>query len=649
MIADTSPFSLARFEYEQEHMYFLQRRLFERLELQKPVYLVGSRGTGKTTLLKALSWSERLANKSLQRQLSGQDARYIGVYLKLPEIQLGLISRWATSVEQGTQANIFAHYIDLVWIEELLRAISEYAVAGRIDLPARDERECMLTIFGEYRSIFSLKDAPPQTLRELARSLRLRREDLEMCASTGVSPQDAVRQLRLLDHVGEFGRKIAEHLGRLCNQGAGSSADTPPWTFKVCMDEGECLDDFQQLVMNTMLRLSKAPLFFVVSFVSSPSDATTTLIHGLSLQQADRELVPLDDLTETEFRELVEGVASVRVQHLTGEPSCRFSASRILGSIDINALLLGILRESVSPDAKALLERAKTMALLPTFDEALDENAGRRTRNGVTAPPIYQTYLIDKLQLTPPDTNTNWKRRKQESAELRKKLVAAYLSICNDINAEPRYASAEILLQVSDKCVRDYLGQLHEIYQIAGMSLPKFLEGPIDVRTQDRAIKSASRKKYESLPLFGVNSPAETLAVVDGLSKLTSQLQKKSPTDRHLKSSERGLFVVNFGSPPVDGSGQLLRSVREAAEAGFLRVRNASTNPLVFRVHTSLSPKYGFSYRGAYYQTPLDWHFLDRLRRVKETSEIDSAVDEMYNSIEGVHPQDDLFSDETNA
>jgi hypothetical protein len=506
----------------------------------------------------------------------------------------------------------------------------------------------MASIYADYPAAFGLGDSPPQTLRELARSLKARREDIEMCGSTGVRPEDAVAQFRLIYHIGEFGRQIAERLGRLCNESLDTSRHATPWIFKVCMDEGECLDDFQQRVVNTMLRLSKAPLFFVVSFVSSPADPTTTLIHSLSLQQADRELVPLDDLSENEFRDLVEGVASVRVQHLTGKPDLMFDATKTLGSIDINGLLLGILRESVSPIAKALLERAQdpSSPKLPS-EEAPKENSARRTRSDTPTPPIYQTYLIEKLGLDMSSAGErNWKRRKQESAELRKRIVAAYLSICNDINAEPRYASAEILLQTSDNCVRDFLGQLHEIFETANVPLPLFLERTIDVKAQDRAIKKASQKKYESLPMFGVNNPVETLGLVDGLSKLTALLQKRSATARHLKSSERGLFVIDFGSIPQEGPSQLLRSLREAAEAGFLRLRSANTNPLVFRVHTSLAPKYGFSYRGAYYETSLEWRFLDRLRKKKEPQEIEAAVEDLYNEIERVDPQDDMFQDE---
>jgi type IV secretory pathway ATPase VirB11/archaellum biosynthesis ATPase len=49
-----SPFTASRFEYEGKHLYYLPRGLFGQVEQPKPVYVIGSRGTGKTTLLNAL-------------------------------------------------------------------------------------------------------------------------------------------------------------------------------------------------------------------------------------------------------------------------------------------------------------------------------------------------------------------------------------------------------------------------------------------------------------------------------------------------------------------------------------------------------------------------------------------------------------------
>jgi len=641
-MSSASPFRLARFEYESQHLYFLQKKLFDRLELPKPIYLMGSRGTGKTTLLKALSSSERLNNASLMRQLKNRSARYVGIYLKLPEIQLGLVSGWGSEVRTEVRANVIAHYLDLVWLEELLRTLSELAIRGPLDFSAEDEQKYVSKICLTFASLFAREAFSPSTLRELATALRARRESIESYASTGVPIAKAIEYLDPIYQLGSFGRDVAAFLGELCNSTAAT--DASPWIFKVCLDEGECLNELQQKVVNTLLRLSRAPLFFVVSFVSTPVDPTTTVFDDLTLGQADRELVLLDEMTPKEFQELVEGVATVRIRHLARDAKLSFSTTKTLGKLDINGLLLAILNESVAPRAKQLLGAAEKWAA---------SHRGSRRRKAPPletvheSPPIYQTYLIERLELDTSNLSADipWQRRKQDSAELRKRIVAAYLGICAEVRAEPRYASADVVLQTSDNCVRDFLAQLDEIFQVADLPIERFVNAAIDSDLQDRALKSASQKKYQSLPGFGVNNPHETRALVDALAKLTALLQSKSPTNRHLKSSERGRFSVSMAHAHGDAPESLIRSLREAAEAGFLRFFGSTVEPMSFRVHTSLAPKYGFSYRGAYYEVPLDWRALDRIRRLKNPEELQKMIDSLYQELEKISEQSDLFEE----
>jgi Cdc6-like AAA superfamily ATPase len=624
---NTSPFSLARFEYEHTHLYFLQRKLFDRLEVERPVYLIGSRGTGKTTLLKALSWSEQRNNKSLKQQLRGHSGTYVGIYLKLPEIQLALISEWAAE-RPPVHANIFAHYIDLVWTEQLLRAVADLIAQGHFLVGAEAEQSRVKEML--LATSLEPKDQhlrAPRTLLELSQFLRDRREQMELSASMGDPLNQTIERLNLTSHIGAFGRAIAQHLATLC--WPLSDKNLSPGSFKICMDEGECLDKRQLLVMNTMVRLSRAPVFFVVSFVSPPEDSTRTLLPNLTLQMADRELVPLDEINEADFRDLVEGVATVRVRHALADPDAMFCAARSLGVLDINALLKDILRESVSANARRLLRDAAAAAEGANSDDL----------------PIYETYLEQQLGTSASEPDSSWERRRDASAGSRKKFVAAYLSICHDVGARPRYAFAEMVLQLSDNCVRDFLAQIDEIFKESSDELSVFLSRAVDTKMQDKALRSSSQKKYESLPAFGVNNPDETRALVDGLGQLTAMLQRQSANSRHLRSSERGLFEIKIGEHPPDGLVRLSRSLREAAEAGFLRIASDDGDSLVVRVHTSLAARFGFSYRGAYYHVPMDWHALDHMRSLNDPKALESYVSQCYRGIERSDTQVDLFQD----
>lgn len=628
-----SPFTLNRFEYEASHLYFLEESILATLEQPKPIYLVGSRGTGKTTLLKALSWEERLNNDSLRNQLNYDvfSGRYIGIYLKLPEVQLDNMSQWLSSVNDQLHAKVLAYYLDLIWLELLSKAIAEL-IANEIFLTsAQQEQQCIANIVEDFPKVFSgKKTAEPITLIGLSKAIRDTRNQLELSATLERSVPATVEEMNITHKIGEFGRSLACDLTKLC-----ISKEAEPWHFKICMDEGECLSHFQQLVVNTMFRLSKSPLFYIVSFVRKPSDTTSTLIPNLTLQQADRELKELDGLTPKRFRNLAEGVATVRVQKFLHKNDVRFSTEKSLGKLDINSLLTQILKNSVNTEAKKLLEQAVTMAGNPVFAES-----------EAVSLPIYQTYIINKLKLTltSPDSPT-WKQRKQSSSEWRKKMVAAYLSICAEVSATVRYASGDMVLQLSDMCVRDYLSQLDEIFKKSELTLDQFIKGKIPDDDQVSALKTASAKKRASIPQAGVNSPGETGSIIHGLASVTALIQRSSSGNEHLNSSERGIFSLSISGASDSNEESLIRIIKEAAEAGFLKLVEVDEHTCRFRVHTSLAAAYGFSYRGAYYNCKISFADLNSLRFASDKAEVDKISLRIGKTLSGEHlPNTPLFS-----
>lgn len=637
-----SPFSLNRFEYESRHLYYLQKELFERLEIPKPIYLVGSRGTGKTTLLKALNWEERQNNPSLKNQFAPDTTygKYIGIYLKLPEIQFGLLRRWLCNHESDYAA-IFAFFLDLVWLEELIDAISELVVNGTLKITAENEQACIKSIADEFLHTFSANGTKPLTLKDLSKAIRDIRESIEISSRRTVDPANIIEKYRIVGQVGEFGRKLGAMLQPFCVIREDENDSYKEWYFKICMDEGECLDIFQQRILNTMLRISKTPVFLVVSYVSMPSDSSTTLLDNITLQSADRELILLDDITEKEFRELAEGVATIRSQARSDDNAITFSAQTTLGGLDINQLLQSILSNSVSPIAKKLLSSAQALAKEPYFLSKFE-----KTSNVYL--PIYEAYLSEKLDIQNPSaTSQAWEQRKNTSAGYRKKMVAAYLSICADVDTEVRYASADMVLQMSDMCIRDFLHQLDLIYSYSDWDLNKFLTAQVPIDVQNRAIKIASNEKYQSIPKSGVSEPSTVGTMIDGLARLTAVIQRQSFNLTHLRTPEKGIFLIsNEKQLSTEYDESIFKIIKDAAEAGFLRIIRQDKSELRFRVHTSLAAKYGFSYRGAYHTVSLEWRNLNDLRRAESDAEIQKAVDYIAGHLDKSIPENLSLFDE---
>jgi len=286
----------------------------------------------------------------------------------------------------------------------------------------------------------------------------------------------------------------------------------------------------------------------------------------------------------TEFKLLAEGVATARIQESTGSSDHVVKLEAILGKLDLNGLVISILKDSVDPEARALLN---SVASDPEVD-------------------VLTRFLETELEHdAPPESEQKWERRRRDSAFRRKAMVAAYLALCRKIDAVPRYASSDMLIEMSDHCIRDFLRFLNDIYVESDATPESFCASAINYKLQDAAIKRASRTKVDCLAESGVHEPLPTRRIIDGLAQITSTLQCSGRDNSNFKSPERGVFKLNVTRLPEADRGWLDSLLSEAIEAGFLILRDRTAESWSFRVHKSLAAYYKFSYRGAYYDVSL--------------------------------------------
>jgi hypothetical protein len=641
-MTNESPFSLHRFEFQQQNLYFLPHDAFRILEDAKSTFLIGSRGTGKTTLLHALHWKEQLNNDSLRAHLPGSipDRRYLGVYLRVPAMHVPAFDRWAISEEKGFIGSVFSAYLDLTWLEDLCIGIGELLDRNILRAKPREEQMLVGDICGRHNELISPYGSTPATLRKLAEVLYSKRREVERLAiaNARITTESFSARFPLLQ-IGELGRSIASPLAAFCQKHSRHHGQAP-WTFKVCFDEAECLSEIQQLTMNTMVRLGQAPLSYIVSYVRPMEQMSNTLLPNLTLQTADRNMLRLDELGHGEFRELAEGVASVRITHLKKEP-VQYKLEASLGALAINRLLELIIKQSESKQAKELLTRAKELHDSPFGKHLKDEPESEPANDAL---PIYQAYLVDRLSIELPKPETpRWQRRGQDSAELRKRMVAAYLCICKELGQQVRYAFAEMVLQMSDKCIRDFLAQMHEIFVGKDTSIEGYLGSSVSIEVQNKALRKASKQKREFILASEVSSPRETLWLVDALGQLTARLQGGPESRRALRSSERGIFALKTSGWVANES--VTRVIREAAEAGFLKIIKSSEEELQFRVHSSLAAAFDFSYRGSYYPVSIKAADLEAIYMEAEMSKRLEVIERLAAGMSGENLNLSLFED----
>jgi len=645
-----SPFTASRFEYEGKHLFFLPSSIFSKLRQQKPVFLVGSRGTGKTTLLKALHWQERLNNEWLLQALDNHpfSDRCLGVYMKLPDTILSAMELWLAQASEPLREVFVGLFFDFVGIQLIAAGASEIIAKGFADVSPADEHECVSHIVAEYPQLPVIFGRTLRTLRDVAESSRAVLASLQR-ACLGMRNVDAVAEEIPMAPLGTLGRCIGRCIAELLNGNAAGE----PWHFKVCMDEAETLSSHQLLVLNTYVRLAEWPLFPVAAFVQSPRDISSTLRRDLTLTDDDCTIVRLDGQTPQDFAELAMGVADVRTQCKLGRVDVHLDLQKILGRLSINTLLHRILKQSASEQAHDLLHRAEALQTHPFFASRqgpIESDAGEADE---TALPIYQAYLVDESGLElPQPSDPKWKHRQQDSAELRKRMVAAYLSICEQLSCNVLYASSDMLLQLSDNCMRDFLRQLEKLFLTSGKTLQQFLDSEMTPEQQNKAFVEASEAKRDSIPQSELRVAAkEAGRVIRGLAELTSAIQKHSPDGSHLRSSERGIMRVTFRPYRLHTSTDPATPrdiVIDAAQAGFLRLLKTEGDSWAFRVHCSLAPAFGFSYRGAYYACDLSLGDLDALRNADDDDVLSRTVATIASRVQHEVTMP-LFEEDSNA
>ena len=478
-----SPFLDNRFEHEIRHLYYIPNNLYEALEQAKPCMLFGARGTGKSTLLRSLSYRERCLNDGLRIQLQKRRAApFLGIYIKIPEVLVQGIREWLGREPSYGRIALFSRYLELVQLQEIFSAASEYLInSGTGPDSARSEAIAVAIMLKSFRSALSELELgssrPPESLLEMSHLFKSIRKSIEYLAQRGVSPDDVIAKAGDLGQLGELSNSLCGCLYGLMEKYQG---DLTP-IFKVCMDEAECLDEIGIRILSTWIRNSKVPLCHVVSFVSKRERQSETYIPNLTLQAADVNVVDLDSLKNNDFEKFAEGVVSLRIREylaryaqiqLELSAAYVFNTEKLFGKLNINFLLEGILKNSVAPWGKKLLRDAEANAA--GEGGAVDRRADKG--GDAFALPIYETYLHERLKTPVIDRDEpKWTKRRASSSQARKPMVAAYLSICCDLSTGPLYAYRDMIFQLSDGCIRDFLLLLQSIFEASNMSVEEFV------------------------------------------------------------------------------------------------------------------------------------------------------------------------------
>lgn len=261
---------------------FVQPAYLHKLESMRPCFLVGGRGTGKTTSLQSLNF------KSAQRQRINEanDRNYYGVLVRMNKNRVRAFE--GSSVSMGQWQKLFAHYFNLLvclefaslteWLEER----SEIRLdAGSIDLI------CQALALSKAANSRALQVEIKKGIAALELQVNNPRTNSELPLSIAEAPL----------------RSYAEALRE--------SGLLGPAMLFCCVDEFENLLPYQQSVLNTYVKHAEPPLSYKVG-VRKNGIRTRDTLDGDDLLKTPDDYAEIE-IAEEGFELFARAVAELRL------------------------------------------------------------------------------------------------------------------------------------------------------------------------------------------------------------------------------------------------------------------------------------------------------------------------------------------------
>ncbi|MFP3517900.1 hypothetical protein SB766_17090 [Pseudomonas sp. SIMBA_077] len=269
---------------------FVKPAYLGKLEVMRPCFLVGGRGTGKTTALQSLRYDSMLERLEGSGQ-SFADQEYLGVLVRMNKNRVRAFA--GSGIGEEKWAKLFAHYFNLsvcsemvnmaLWLEtkQGLKLQPEYLEIITLELGL----ECCETLD-------QLKGLIKKAISSLQLQVNNPMKDLGITLSMAESPlrafAEAIQSQSLL------GDRVI-----FC-----------------CIDEYENLLDYQQAILNTYIKHAEPPLSYKVGVRKNGLRNRQTL-DGQDLLRVPDDCLEIE-IADEGFEFFAKAVAELRLKYAQG-------------------------------------------------------------------------------------------------------------------------------------------------------------------------------------------------------------------------------------------------------------------------------------------------------------------------------------------
>ncbi len=639
-----NPFEDTKIEYESDPILWFSTRSRRIAQRGKSTFVNGTRGSGKTSILRSLSTWYISQIPSLRDQMAERRLDWFGVYIRLQDSFADVLSAKAADREdvkprasrEQLSFSVFAQYVELLMLSALTKELSDLREEGFLKFSLGAEYDAANRLLSDVRVLnFYANGELIETFGQLSRLCNRVLADLFEAAITNESRiPHGVYQPSMPGEIIAAAAKFILPVIRGDRFVQGQKL-----RLKLMMDDCEILPLEHQIYLNTLIRNTTAPISWVIAHIGNLYDSRTTLRKNQMLSDADREIEALDEVPEAEFKTLCGRIASLRLYQAMSpaarrkadvvNPNDCFNLSQRLGRVTLNELVRTSLDRSISADHERLT--ASATAWKELFARANLSPIDRANLELTESAPPYTIavtaeHLGISLEAAERDLYDERARRRL-GQKLARKQRGAFLLIGKELKLKMNLAGEGIVIALSDSCIRDFLDIMREIFKrdvgddSTENRLVRFVRSdrPIPIATQSAAIYAASEAKLKGVMTIADPYGVGVTRLVEALGLLTTQLQTGP---RAIQNPEIGKFrlhwprlrdllvQLNHDGHELDElfrKSELDGFVREVDQRDMVIMRPVPrlAEHRMFRLHRRFAPHYGFSFRGPYAEFPL--------------------------------------------
>jgi len=560
-----------RAEWMKEQIFdlFTEPSYFPELKTSRPCIIQGGRGTGKTTVLRGLSYEGQFALSGRDRALVSKRPFY-GMYYRA---NTNIVSAFqGPELTEAEWVPFFAHYFNLVLCDLILRFVEWYQITTGTSID--------LSEFSYLQISTALHIEPPSNLRQLAEKLTLLRLDFEAFINNVADRDTPLLTMQ--------GAPVTVLVDSLCQTNSLSNK-----TFFFLIDEYENFQPYQQQVVNTLIKHSGQNYTFKIGVRELGISRRNTLNTAEQLiSPADYVLFDIaQKLPENQFKPFALKVCNDRLAKLQmPDVAVLPSVEQLLPglSADAEAELLGV-QEANAPILEALRTGGQ-LDIDPTKIEPLRlyYMAKWAEKENEALPNILHDFWLDRQKW---DTRyDNYKYSVLSNIRRGKRGIRRY------------YCGWETFTLLASSNIR-YLLELVEQSLLLHLNLGKNLDEPVSPETQTRAAQAIGKKNLSDLEGLDV-SGAQLTKLVLGLGRVFGQMAD-DPLGHAPEVNEFRLSPTEEWSEDPQSPTQRVKKILESAIMHLALIRwpatklgaESDTRDYEYAVHPIFSAFFAFSYR----------------------------------------------------